>query len=125
MALNHRQQKFADLYEGNATEAARRAGYEGSDQTLATTGSRLLRVAEVRAAIDARLLGENARRIASRAERQTFWTEVMLDESIDMAARLKAAELLGKSEADFIEKVQTEGVVSINVVDPYAKPGPK
>lgn len=80
----------------------------------------MLRIAEVRAAIDAREIPDSVRRIATRAERQAFWTEMMLDPLLKPADRLKAAELLGKSEADFIEKVQTEGVVSINVVDPYA-----
>jgi len=125
VALNPRQKLFADLYEGNATEAARRAGYGGSDETLATQGWYLLRNPEVRAAIDARLLEGSVRRIATREERQAFWTEMMLNPLAKDADRLRAAELLGKSQADFIDRVQHDGVMSIAVVDPYAKPKPE
>ncbi|MDP2270930.1 MAG: hypothetical protein Q8K32_09385 [Archangium sp.] len=46
-----------------------------------------------------------AGRIANRAERQAFWTSVMLDSKERTTDRLKAAELLGRSEADFTENV--------------------
>ncbi len=39
----------------NATEAARRAGYSGNDNTLGVTGAKLVRNGKVKAAIDARL----------------------------------------------------------------------
>ena len=41
--------------------------------------------------------------IATRDERQKFWTDVMNSSSEEMRDRLKASELLGKSEADFTE----------------------
>ena len=55
--LNERQRKFVERYmaHGNATQAARKAGYKGDEATLATAGWRLMRNAEVRAAIEARL----------------------------------------------------------------------
>ena len=46
--------------------------------------------------------------IADRKARQTFWTETMVDEEIDMKHRLKASELLGRSEKDFTEKVEVK-----------------
>lgn len=115
MSLTPKQQAFVDAYAGNGVEAARAAGYTGDDATLATSASRLLRHAEVSAAIARRnVVVEQARqeavaqagRIATRAERQAFWTQVMLDTEEDMASRLKASELLGKSEADFKERVE-------------------
>ena len=41
MALTLKQKAFADYYIefGNATEAARQAGYKGNDVTLAAVGS--------------------------------------------------------------------------------------
>lgn len=42
----------------------------------------------------------------------------------DMGHRLKASELLGKSEIDFTEKVKHEGGVTIEIVDPFAEPKP-
>lgn len=122
MALNAKQQAFVEAYIGNATEAARVAGYKGTQLSLAVTGSRLLRNAKVRAAIDARGAKATKVRIATREERQAFWTRVQDDELAKMTDRLKASELLGKSEADFTERVQHSGAVSIAVVDPYAKP---
>lgn len=52
-----RQLLFAEYYLElwNGTEAARRAGYKGDDNTLAVTASRLLRNAKVREHIDRRL----------------------------------------------------------------------
>lgn len=108
MGLTKKQRAFVEAYAGNATEAARVAGYAGDDAVLAVAGYRLLRIAEIRAAIDAREIPEGVRRIATRAERQSFWTEMMLDENQEAAVRLRAAELLGKSEADFVDKVNVE-----------------
>lgn len=121
MSLNPRQQAFVDAYTGNGTAAARAAGYEGDDATLAVTANRLLKNAKVKEALDARRrtaeataasVTATAGRIATRLERQSFWTEVMLGVGAGMGAemkdRLKAAELLGKSEGDFIERHQHE-----------------
>ena len=50
----------------------------------------------------------NAVKILTRIERQQFWSKVILDEDEQMRARLKASELLGRSNADFVEKVQLD-----------------
>ena len=44
--------------------------------------------------------------IASKNERQEFWSSVMLDETERMSDRLKASELLGKAAKDFVEQVE-------------------
>lgn len=53
--LTPKQQRFVDAYTGvscgNATDAARRAGYSGSAKVLQVSGARLLSNAMVRAAI--------------------------------------------------------------------------
>lgn len=128
--LTAKQQAFVDAYTGNGVAACRAAGYTGLDSTLATQASRLLRMPKVAAALEARRAKVEAQaadvravgRIATRAERQAFWTRVMEDAGEEMGARLKASELLGKSECDFTERVQHEGTVSITVIDPYAVP---
>ena len=111
--LTPRQQKFVDAYAGNATDAARRAGYRGTDNTLAQTGSDLLRNPEVRAAIRRREDTERRTTIATRAERQAFWTSTLRDDGLDLRDRLKASELLGKSEADFTDRVEHSGNVTL------------
>jgi phage terminase small subunit len=61
VALSVKQRIFIDEYlrDGNATRAAERAGYQGDANTLAVTGSRLLRNAKVDEAIQIRFK-ENA-----------------------------------------------------------------
>jgi phage terminase small subunit len=119
--LNARQQKFVDVYAGNGTDAARKAGYKGTENTLAQCARGLLRNSHIAAAIKARETKEVRPLIADRQARQSFWTEVMKDPDADMKDRLKASELLGKSEADFTENHNHKGAVSIGVVDPYAE----
>jgi hypothetical protein len=47
--------------------------------------------------------------VATREERQAFWTSVMRgEEGAEMSERLKASELLGKSQLDFKERVEVE-----------------
>jgi hypothetical protein len=57
--LNLRQYLFSEAYlgeaRGNATKAARVAGYSGSDNVLATTGRELLRNPHIKSRIQARL----------------------------------------------------------------------
>lgn len=122
MGLTPKQQAFVDAYTGNGVEAARAAGYAGDAKTLAVTASRLLADAKVADAIARRnavvqqVRSEAAAvagRIATRAERQAFWTQVMCNEKHRTADRLKAAELLGKSEADFVERLQHEGKLTL------------
>lgn len=102
--LNQRRQKFADLYEGNGTDAARRAGYKGSDNTLAQVARDLLRNPQIQARIAARNKKATAPDIADRQERQSFWTKTLRDVQAELKERLKASELLGRSEADFTDK---------------------
>jgi phage terminase small subunit len=103
--LNAMQQKFVAAYAGNATEAARIAGYKNPRMT----GSRLMTNVDIAEAIKKRQEKEERPLIATRQERQKFWTEVMQDTGGDMKDRLKASELLGKSEADFTERREVTG----------------
>lgn len=108
-----KQQKFIELFNGNATEAARLAGYTGSDSVLGKTGFDLLRNPKIHEAIEKRSIRSMKHHIATREERQAFWTQVMLDAAEEMPMRLKASELLGKSFADFTEKIEHSGAISL------------
>jgi phage terminase small subunit len=114
--LTEKQRRFVEAYmgeaAGNATEAARMAGYGGDDPTdayLASMGSENLRKPKIQAAIAERVAADP--KIASREERQQFWTQVMYDEDQRMKDRLKAAELLGKTQADFIQRHQVNAEI--------------
>lgn len=121
VGLTPKQQKFVDAYDGNGTAAARAAGYAGNDATLAQVASENLKKPEVLAAIQARnqvsaqvrAAVAQAGHIATRAERQAFWTQVMLNTGERTADRLKAAELLGRSEADFTDKLDVTARVTL------------
>lgn len=105
--LTAKQRRFVELYNGNATEAAIAAGY--SKKTAYAAGQRLLKNVEIVEAIRAREHKRLRPQIATREERQAFFTKVMLDADQRMSDRLKAAELLGKSEGDFLERVEATG----------------
>lgn len=105
--LTPRQQAFVDAYAGNATAAALAAGY--SEKTARSQGQRLLTNADIKDAIKEREAQRLAPTIATRQERQEFWTAVVRDEEEQMKNRLKAAELLGKSEGDFLERREITG----------------
>ena len=109
-----------DAYDGNATNAARAAGYTGNYQTLRRMGADNMAIPAIAAAIkarqEARQAGPRAKRIATREERQAFWTESMLDTSQKLGDRLKAAELLGRSEADFTDKLQVDARVTLETL---------
>ena len=125
--LSDKQQKFVDAYVGNATEAALQAGY--SKNTARQIGQENLTKPVIIAAIKARQEKPRINRIATREERQSFWTNVMHGKEKDityekgqkkeidvkMSDRLKAAELLGRSEADFTDNIKTPGGINIYI----------
>lgn len=127
--LNAKQRKFVLAYAGNGTEAARAAGWRGDDRTLAVTASQLLRNPKVIEAIKAREVKELRPAIMSRQERQAFWSAIARGEDGDgeMQHRLKASELLGKSEGDFLDRLKVEGDIRIVVENPFSHemPTPK
>ena len=108
--MTPRQRRFAEVYAGNATEAAIKAGY--SERSAYNAGDRMMKNDEVIAFIKAREEQERNSRVASRWERQEFWTATMRDETEKTEQRLKASELLGKSEADFVDVVRANVAVT-------------
>ncbi len=123
-----KQQRFIDAYEGNATEAARKAGY--SKKTAEAMGHENLRKPHIAEAIKKREEKRGNKAIATREERQEFWTKALNGEIVEkvpviktvdgervyvieeippkMSDRLKASELLGRSEADFVDRHQVD-----------------
>lgn len=107
--ITNRQKRFVQFYDGNATQAAIKAGY--SKATAAAIASRLLRKINIKNAIKVRQDKKDTPIIASRIDRQKFWTEIMKGKHVDHNDRLKASELLGRSEGDFTEKIQHSGAI--------------
>ena len=107
MAFTVKQRAFVEAYCGNATEAALQAGY--SEKTARITAAKLLSKGNIQEALKEREDKRLASLIATREERQRFWTTLMRDEDRKEADRLKASELLAKSEGDFLERREITG----------------
>jgi phage terminase small subunit len=102
--LTEKQRRFCEAYSangGNAMRAATEAGYARPKQE----GSRMLENAGIRTALELLRQETTNTAIATREERQSFWTSVIRDGDEDMRNRLKASELLGRSQTDFVERV--------------------
>ena len=84
MKLTEKQRRFVDYYveTGNASEAARRAGY--AEKAAYRTGSENLRKPQVKAAIDARLKELEDKRIAKADEVMQFLTSALRGEPPDV-----------------------------------------
>ena len=83
MKLNRRQKAFADFYLecGNATEAARKAGY--SEKTCRSIGAENLTKPDISAYIAERMQPIEKDRIASADEVLAFFSSVMRGEIMD------------------------------------------
>jgi len=103
--LSEKQLRFIELWTGNATETATLAGYSNAKDA----GTRCLKNSEICRAIKEKRSKEIKPLIATRQDRQKFWTDVMMDAEEDMKNRLKSSELLGKSEGDFLDRMQLSG----------------
>jgi len=119
--LTSKQSKFCELYAangGNATQAAKEAGYKQAR----SMASENLTKHDIKAYIQKLTQAETNERIATAADRQAFWTSIMRGSAgegegpLRINDRLKASELLGKAQGDFIEKRELSGVVGVGKV---------
>ena len=103
MALTPKQQAFADYYIecGNATEAAKRAGY--SENNVGENAAKTLKNPNVSAYIAERMEEQTRKRVADANEVIEFYTAVMRGEVKDqfgldasLSDRLKAGDSLMK-----------------------------
>lgn len=122
--LTEKQRRFVEAYmgaaAGNATEAAMAAKYANPAQA----GSRLLRNAKILEAIKARVDADPA--VKTREQRQQFWTETMDDTAVAMKERLRASELLAKSQGDFVQRHEVNATTaSVVIYHPDNSRGPK
>ena len=121
--LTEKQQRFIDYYieTGNATEAARRAGYEAkSEKAMQNIGSENL--GKLGDYIKERMKPAQDKRIADADEVLQYLTAVMRGEVKDtfdfdtsVRDRNKAAELLGKRHRLFVDKVEQESTGDVNI----------
>lgn len=77
-----------------------------SVKTLTENASELLVIPNVAARIDELRNKAVAPAIADSIERQTFWSTTMRNNAEKTVNQLRASELLGKRQGDFVEKVE-------------------
>nr|DAW35850.1 MAG TPA: Terminase small subunit [Caudoviricetes sp.] len=94
--MNVRQQKFCDYYlqSGNATEAAKKAGY--SEKTARAIGAENLTKLDIQKYLAEHAQRASNARIADANEVLEFWSNTMRNSELASKDRLKASELLGK-----------------------------
>ncbi|WP_129600451.1 terminase small subunit [Anaerophilus nitritogenes] len=114
MKLTEKQKRFCDYYieTGNATEAAIRAGY--SKSTAKVIGSENLTKPYLKEYIDERNKLLESDRIADMKEVKEFWTNTMRNVNEETRERLKASELIAKTNGAFLEKVEHSGNINVN-----------
>lgn len=105
--LSERERQFVELvmgkHVGNATAAYSEAYGQKNKNAAGVNGHKLLRKTKIRLAIEQRVAKDPKGLVATREERQRFWTEFMQDAKKADAIRLRGSELLGKSQGDFVE----------------------
>ncbi len=134
LTLSKKIRLFIEGYSGDVLSAMQNAGFEGHKNYLIQKGEDLLAQPHIQEAIreHSRYIASSQKVVADKIERQAFLTQVMRNElphtmSVDpksgvtkepedvpLATRLKALELLGKSEGDFVDRVDMNHTVSIS-----------
>ena len=117
--MNAKQERFCLAYAecGSATQAAIESGY--SPRTARKQGSRLLTNVDIMQRIRELSRELHSGKIASVASVQAFWTEVLKDAGAKMPDRLKASELLARSQGAFLEPVPYEEELSSDEIIIY------
>lgn len=130
--LTSKQRKFCEEFaanSGDATAAALKAGY--SKSYAATKSAEILKAPVVAQYIKELTRELDATKIAKIEEIQSFWTKIVRGELDDgdypakLSDRIKASEILARSQGAFIEKLQVTGAngeslpsISLNFVKP-------
>ena len=133
MELTPKQKKFCDYYieTGNASEAARRAGY--SEKTARTIGQQNLAKRAIKDYISERMKNQDRERVASADEVIAFYTAVMRGEVKDqfgieasLSDRLKAGENLMRRYDKIApaDKTEDSGVIMMPEIGGYEAANP-
>jgi len=97
--LTYRETCFVLAFAGNASEAARAVGISP------TTGSNWVKKPHIREAISQRAMLDVAPDLVmGRLEREMLLTAFARDPLAKVSDRIKAIELLGKAQGDFVER---------------------
>lgn len=125
--LSLKQQKFIEAYLGeclgNATQAAKKAGYKGDDRAMAYVGCINLRKSSIIAAIKAKQ-AETHQKQALTIESVLRNLQLAIDDSVahnDRPSLLRGLELQGKYLAMWTERSQVEDLTERRRLSDKAK----
>ena len=109
--LTSKQENFARLValENYSYADAYRMAYEpkgSTEKTIHEASSRVANDCKVTARIMELRESVAAPMIANATDRQVFWTNLMTNEKVADRDKLRASELLGRQQGDFVEKIQ-------------------
>lgn len=112
--LTLKQKMFCEHYvkSGNATEAALKAGYkENFAKNRIHTMMKNVGICGYIEELNKHIKND---RIADIIEIKEFWSNIVRNEDYKMPDRIKASELIAKTEGAFIDKVELKGDVGVN-----------
>ena len=115
-ALTPMQQKFVDVWNGEAKAAAALAGYSHPKKA----GFRAMRHLAVKALISYKRDQSIQPGIMQVTALQEMWTGIATDLEIPLKHRLKASELLGKAQGAFIDRYQDISgpkIITVGLID--------
>jgi phage terminase small subunit len=101
--LSEVERRFADAYMVHAGEIKAAATEIGISPS---TGYRLAELPRVQSRIAK--IAESDPLVATREERQKWWTAVMRDPELDLRDRMKASDMLAKSQGDYTIKIEAK-----------------
>ena len=113
MKLTPKQKAFADYYIecGNATEAAKKAGY--SENSARQIGTENLAKPSISAYIAERMDTQDKKRVADADEVMEFYTAVMRDEVKDQFGLDTALSDRLKAGAEIMKRYSAAGMVAV------------
>jgi phage terminase small subunit len=117
--ITAKQKMFADEYikTGNAKQSYINAGYSARGNAAEANASRLLRNDKVLAYIKRRNQEIDKDTIADMTEVKEFWTNLLRDKETDTKDRLKASELIAKTNGAFLDRIENSGIIKIDIAD--------
>ena len=112
--LTQKQKMFADEFvlTGNATQSYIKV-YNCSVKNAESSSSDLLRNPKVTKYIAEMNQEIKNDKIADMQEIKEFWTNTVRNDEVEMKDRIKASELIGKTNGAFIEKLEHSGKIEL------------
>jgi molybdenum-dependent DNA-binding transcriptional regulator ModE len=104
-----KQRRYVDCYDGDIRQSAKKAGISYQYAKELHTKTYYAHVFEKIGDINDQ---QSKKNIWNRQQRQEFWTNMAQTAEKD-SDRLKASELLGRSFADFIERKEITGNITL------------